>query len=234
MCMRQIAAGVVIAMLGVFTILPAGAWAADTRIQGVIVSLDQAGGGFVLRTQSRVNEDQIVVRITARTRVHLASLADEGEDTSHELSVGDIVSVEGRVRGDGQVVARDIQIIARADSSSPRWSWGGNFPPFFRPSPKPLTAPEIFTPASGDGVDAEFAVVGRTLPGAVVHVDVQLVVFVARFQVAASDVTANRNGFFVLTVRPVTQYRGASYHVTVLASAQGRTTPQASIDVWRQ
>lgn len=238
--LRQVAAWSGIAVLVLALALPASAGSRDVQLRGVVVFLDQSGSGFVLRQAGRFAGGEVRVRVTGRTTIHQTNDGnndDEEEDQQgadqQGVSVGDIVQVEGRMLSGGRLIARDVWILGRVPATLQEGQFPTGFLPFgVFPVPRLLSAPQIFFPTDGEVIPGpEFTVAGRTIPGATVHVDVLLVMTLARFQVAQGDVRADSSGFFALPVHPVTQYGGATYLLTVSGTINNQATPATTLTV---
>ncbi|MGH8245380.1 MAG: hypothetical protein ACREUU_02995, partial [Gammaproteobacteria bacterium] len=110
-------------------------------------------------------------------------------------------------------------------------------PPFPFPFPQPPGtpfpfAPEILLPRDGAEIATlEFLIIGRTFPGAQVHIEVLAQFGFVRISVASADVTADNTGLFTHTARPSLRLAGATYTITVTARFQGVVSPPTSIVV---
>ncbi len=231
---NQIAAGAVIVGL-LFTLpIPAGARNRnDVQLRGVVVSLDSNGRGFMLR-QPRGGGRFWTVRMTGHTRILAAASDEEDEDddddANRDIIVGDIVRVDGHFVGNGRIIADEIRIFGHVDFP------GVGQPPIgILPVPPHLflTAPEIFFPANGaEIVSSEVSIVGRTVPGAAVHIDVTFqAIGLLPLGSTAADVVADSRGVFSATIRLPVRFPGATYRITVAARLNGTTSPETSIVV---
>jgi len=112
--------------------------------------------------------------------------------------------------------------------------------PFPTPSPYPNPYPfpaqtVILAPTQGTEISAsEFSVVGQTMPGAQVRIEVTARFGVFNLPVTNGTVTANQSGFFTFTVRPSVRMPGAVYTITATATYQGYTAPPVTVTVRQQ
>ena len=215
------------------------------RVAGVIITLQSRGQGvFQLREQSLASGYRTwTVRLHPSTRVQ-GQVLDRARDVQvgqgdraalRFLRVGDFVEVEGRVVGRAQIQARRIRIHARADTPVP-FPIPSPYPPYPFPNPNPFPAQTvILAPAQGTEITtSEFSVVGQTMPGAQVRIEVTARFGVFNLPVTSGTVTANQSGFFTFTVRPSMRVPGTVYTITVRSTYQGYTTPPVSITVRQQ
>lgn len=223
------------------------------EIDGVIIAMNGYGRGLLqIQDRSRARASIVwTVRVTGRTRVegYRGDRGDRGWDDGEGsgiqaaqrlLNVGDLVEVEGRVVGNSQILAEEIQVRGRTGYFP---GAGGPYPypqypqPQY-PYPQQPTYPYpgwqtvILSPQAGTQVSgSEFTVVGRTIPGAQVQIHVMARWSVFQVQVANSTVTADQNGMFVLQVRPSMRIPGASYTITATSHYQGVSMTPVSVTV---
>jgi hypothetical protein len=214
------------------------------EVKGVIISLHSASQSFLLQEQRRGQDRFWVVRLDRRTEIeverrHRGRNDDDDDDDEDEdrdrdrrklggfghLRVGDIVEVEGRRHGDYDILAAEIAVVGHIRAPFPvvirRPVQPVPFPPAVSPIPY---APQILFPANGaDIATPEFTIIGRTYPGSRVRVEVAAEFIVFQLPVTTAEVTADQNGFFVYTVRPVMRFAGARYRITATSYFQGTT-----------
>lgn len=195
----------------------------EIEIKGVILSVDPAGHGFVLARSRRGGARQWLVRITDQTHIQIANPDDDDDDEDEILAVGDLVSVRGQASGGRWLLAQQVTIEARG---------AGNLivsPPV--PVHPPIAAPQLFTPADGETINtAEILIVGRTVPGAHVRIDVSADAFF-RPGPTSVDTQADANGVFTARVNPPGRYSGANIRITVTSSAGGVTSAPTTVVV---
>lgn len=258
---RGFAIGVAIVLLLMLAV-PAGAhYERDRRrieVSGVIVALDGRDGSFVLHELRRRGGGHVwVVQLHPRIRIEVARHdEDDDEDddddeageeradsrrdrhgrfSSRRLRIGHLVEVEGRLAGDGHILAREIVILGRTRRLPPiviidRPEGRRNFPR--RPGAVFPRAPEILSPQDGTEITTrEFTVIGRTFPRAQVHIEVTTSWLVFTLQGASADVVADDDGFFAYTIRPALRLPGAAYQITASASIHGVDLSSSSITV---
>lgn len=132
------------------------------------------------------------------------------------LRIGHLVEVEGRLAGDGHILAREIVIRGRTR----------RLPAVF---PR---APEILSPQDGTEITTrEFTVIGRTFPRAQVHIEVTTSWLIFTLPGASADVVADDDGFFAYTIRPALRLPGAAHQITASASIHGVDLSSSSITV---
>lgn len=223
------------------------------RVSGVIVSLHPQGNSFWLQQRRRDGDRLWVVQINGRTKIERDDDDDDDDDDDEDrdhrrtrfwrLDVGDVVRVEGRAVGNQHILAREIEIVGHARDPisagrapfpqppfpDPRFPQ----PPFPQPSGAPYGyAPEILSPHNGAEIaTSEFTIIGRTFPGAQVHIDVLAQFALVRVAVASADVVADYSGIFTYTVRPPLRFGGATYVITATTRFQGVVSPPTSITV---
>lgn len=194
----------------------------DLEIRGVVVSVDPSGHGFVLR-RSRQESRPWIVRITEQTQVRLSeSLADEDDDDDDvTVAVGDLVTVGGRSVGNRQLIARQVTIFGHA----------GQLPAPV-PVPRPtLPSPTLFAPANGETFNtSEIVVIGRTVPGARVHIDLAAESSF-RGTISSADAVADASGVFYTKVRVPWQASGVTYRITVISRLDGQVSSPTSVVV---
>lgn len=158
------------------------------------------------------------------------------------LRVGQIVQVDGRLLAEGRIVAREVTILSFGQNVPPRNApplviiTPPRRPPFARPpvrfTPYP---PQIFYPLNGSEINtSEFTVVGRTVPGALVRIDVSTSWFLFTFPSGTAETWTDDGGMFTATVRPSTRLFGAAYRITVRATAYGVVLPPTSVTVYQR
>lgn len=225
------------------------------EVEGVILAVAHHHRAFLLQ-EVRPGQDRFwAVRLHPRVEVR-AGFHDDDDDSAvvfihlgSWLRVGQWVEVEGQLLGNGQVLAREIRfgrrkgrgpIIIVPPGVQPPVTVPpgiqpppGVVPPGVQPPVRPFpAAPQILFPPDGTQIAAgEFTVVGRTLPGAVVRVDVTLEVFGLQFPMSSAEVVADASGFFTSPVRPSVRIAGALYRITVRARFNGILSPPASVVV---
>lgn len=226
------------------------------EVEGVIVAVAHHQRAFLLQ-EIRPGPDRFwAVRLHPRVEVRAGFDDDDDDDDAvvfihlgSWLRVGQWVEVEGQLLGNGQVLAREIRFGRRKGRGPiiivpPGVQPPVTVPPGIQPPPGVVppgiqppvrqfpTAPQILFPPDGTQIAAgEFTVVGRTLPGAVVRVEVTLEVFGLQFPLSASEVVADVSGFFTHPVRPSVRIAGALYRITVRARFNGILSPPASVVV---
>ena len=232
-----------IAALGVATLLllavTVPTWATQPKrveVRGVIVSLHMGENSILVR-QSRPGEDRFwVVKRHGRTRVEIGGRSARFQ----RLRLGDTVEVEGRLTASRAILADEIEVVGHEPKVAP--------PVILRPPTSQIpvpsfpdivqvitTPPQILRPANGAQISAsEFAIVGRTVPQAQVHIRVATRYIVFDLPAAGADVTTDARGVFTHTVRPVVRLTGASYQITVKAKLYGLESPPASITVYQR
>ena len=211
-------------------------------VAGIIITLQSRGQGvFQLREQPLASGSRTwTVRLQPSTQVQGQTL-DRARDVQGDraalrfLRVGDFVEVEGRIVGRAQIQARRIRIHARAGTPVP-FPIPSPYPPYPYPNPNPFPAQTvILAPTQGTEITtSEFSVVGQTMPGAQVRIEVTARFGVFNLPVTSGTVTANQGGFFTFTVRPSMRVPGTVYTITVRSTYQGYTTPPVSITVRQQ
>lgn len=225
----------------------------DRRISvaGVITNLDSRGQGTVqLREQTYYGAGvrTWTVRLHPQTRVE-GLTQDRGQvgrgnrAALRLLRVGDFIEVLGRMDG-RQIRAQLIRVRAPAGAQypgpnpNPYPPYPNPYPPYPNPYPSPNPYPAqtvIIAPTQGSEITgSEFSVVGQTMPGAQVRVQVTGRFGVFNVPVANGTVTANQNGYFTFTVRPSGRVPGTIYTITVTASAQGYNAPPVTVTVRQQ
>lgn len=201
-------------------------------VRGVIVAINNRERSFVLREERRGEERFWLVEVLPGTRIEFGLERDDDDDGERivaaggrrPLRVGHIVAVEGRLRDERRIRARDITVIGLVLRLPPF--------PVRPPIGFPLRPPEIFFPQDGTEISTpEFVVVGRTVPGASVRIDVMSAWGFFQFQVAGADVTADEAGIFIATIRPTLRLSGGTYRITVRATASSITLPVTSLTV---
>ncbi len=193
----------------------------EIEIKGVILAVDSAGRGFVLARSRRGDPRRWLVRITEQTQIQLADNDDDDDEDEIHLAVGDVVSVRGDALGGRRLLAKQVTIEAR----------GAGQPIVSPPVPvhPPIAAPQLFTPVNGETVNtADILIVGRTVPGASVHVDVSVDAYY-RPGPTAVDTQADANGVFTARVNPPGRYSGADIHITVTSRSGGVTSTPTTI-----
>jgi len=211
-------------------------------VAGIIITLQSRGQGvFQLREQPLASGSRTwTVRLQPSTQVQGQTL-DRARDVQGDraalrfLRVGDFVEVEGRIVGRAQIQARRIRIHARAGTPVP-FPIPSPYPPYPYPNPNPFPAQTvILAPTQGTEITtSEFSVVGQTMPGAQVRIEVTARFGVFNLPVTSGTVTANQSGFFTFTVRPSMRVPGTVYTITAWSTYQGYTTPPVSITVRQQ
>ena len=209
-------------------------------VAGTIANLDDRGQGVVsLREQTFATGSRLwTIRLHPHTRVEgLAQnrgwdvqVGRGGRAALRLLRVGDYIEVRGRMHGRGQIRAQLIRVRAQAGTPIP-------FPtPSPYPNPYPFPAQTvILAPTQGTEISAsEFSVVGQTMPGAQVRIEVTARFGVFNLPVTNGTVTANQSGFFTFTVRPSVRMPGAVYTITATATYQGYTAPPVTVTVRQQ
>ena len=199
------------------------------EIEGIIIGLEPYRQGLLqVQDRSRARTSRVwTVRLTPQTRVEGQRGGRRWDDddghglqaAQRMLNVGDFVEVEGRLIGNGQILAEEIKVRGQAG---------------FVPDPYPPYAVQtaILSPQPGAQVSGgEFTVVGRTTPGAQVQIHVMARWSVFQVQVANSAVTADRSGIFVFVVRPQMRVPGAIYTITATSTFQGVSTTPVSVTV---
>lgn len=217
----------------------------ETEVKGLIVSMDWDGRAFLLRQRRRDQDRFWVVRINASTKIEIDHDNDDDDDDRDDsrdkriafghLRVGDMVEVEGRLLRDGEIMAKEIEVVGHVDLRvSPIFQIPSQPIQFPRPIGPFPTSPQIFAPPNGAEIaTTEFTIVGRTFPEA--RVRIAIATLVGPFQVpgASAELIADRNGFFAHTVRPVLRIPGAIYRITVTSTVSGVVSP-ATVIVVRQ
>ena len=92
----------------------------------------------------------------------------------------------------------------------------------------------IHSPRQGAEIaTGEFSVVGQTVPGAQVRVEVtaRFGVLGAPLPVTSGTVTADNNGFFTFVVRPPMRVPGTVYTIRVSSASPGVNAPPVSVTV---
>ncbi len=231
---NRVAAVAVVMLLLLTPAMPVGAKNKhEVELRGVVVSLDSRGRAFMLQQARRGGNHLWMVRINGHTRIGTNSDGeDENEDEDEEdanygLAVGDLVRVLGHRLGNGHIMAHEVRILGRANFPE-RPPFRG-FPPV-QPFP---SAPQIFSPADGEEIATEaISVVGQTVPGAAVHVEVAFEPFgTFRFGSTTADTVADGRGIFVSNVRLPVGFPKAVFRITVTANIGGVTSPATSITV---
>ncbi|HXF81601.1 MAG TPA: DUF5666 domain-containing protein [bacterium] len=188
----------------------------ESRGQGVVTLREQIGYGPGIRLWT--------IRLHPRTRVNgLMAGGDvplgRGRRAALRLlRVGDFVEVSGHLEG-WQIRAQVIRVRARSGAS---------------PAPFRLQT-VILAPAQGTEITgSEFAVVGQTVPGAEVRIQVTGRFGVFNVPVASGTVTANERGVFTFTVRPSARVPGTTYTITVTSIFQGQSALPVTLTVRQQ
>ncbi len=195
----------------------------EIEIKGVIVSVDPAGRGFVLARSRRGDARRWFVRITEQTQIQIADNDDDDDEDEIHLAVGDLVSVKGQALGARRLLAKQVTIEAR----------GAGQPIVSPPVPvhPPIAAPQLFTPANRETINtADILIVGRTVPGSNVHIDVSVDAFF-RPGPTSADTQADANGVFVAKVNPPGRFSGANIRITVTSNAGGVTSAPTTVVV---
>lgn len=209
------------------------------EIEGIIVAFNPYRQGFLqVHDRPRAHRSRVwTVRLTPQTRVEGQRGGGRWDDDDGQgikaaqrlLDVGDLVKVEGRLIANGQILAEEIKVRGQT-RPFPR---PGSYPqpvPFPNPSYSWETA--ILSPQPGAQVSGgEFTVVGRTMPGAQVHIHVIARWSVFHVQVANSAVPADRSGIFVFVVRPQARAPGTVYTITATSTFQGISMLPVSVTV---
>lgn len=227
----------------------------EIRLFGVITAMESRGQGILqLQEQSSVQGFNVwTVRLHPKTEVN-GERQGKGKDKKkgnghrsafRQLRVGDFIEVEGRMIGNRQVQAREITIRSHT-SVSPVPAPVPNpspFPtPFPIPSPFPTPGPVqgqivIHSPRQGAEIaTGEFSVIGQTVPGAQVRVEVtaRFGVLGVPLPVTSGTVTTDNNGFFTFVVRPPTRVPGTVYTIRVSSATSGLNAPPVSVTVRQQ
>lgn len=225
----------------------------EIRLAGVIIDLEERGQGVLrLQEQSSVQGLNIwTVRLHPKTEVEGQRLSDrddrkgKGKDRGkghrsafRHLRVGDFIEVEGRIIGNRQVQAREITIRGHTGALPAPVPFPSPVPfpnpvPFPSPSPVPGQI-VIHSPRQGAEIaTGEFSVIGQTVPGAQVRVEVtaRFGVLGAPLPVTSGTVTADHNGFFTFVVRPPMRVPGTVYTIRVSSASQGLNAPPVSVTV---
>lgn len=230
-------------MLGVAALPASAQYGWDRReveVSGVIVSLSQDGTSFLLR-EAWGRDRFWVVRLTRRTDVDPPHRGRDDYDPDSDLGragtlwyrwlrVGQYVKVEGRLLGNGQILAEEITLLR-----------GPGQPIVGPPFPFPpgggfgRVPPQIFVPQNGAVITtADITVIGRTAPGARVHVDLATTWGFFTFPAGSADVTADESGIFTAVIRPSARFGGATYRLTVRARIAGVDLPPTSIVIYQR
>lgn len=221
---------------------------ASVVVAGVITHIDSRGQGVLtLREQIAYGPGARMwtIRLYPQTRVDGFPQA-RGRDVQvgrgnqavlRFLRVGHFIEVHGRWEG-RHVRAQLIRVNAQVGTPTPFPTPFPNPYPYPTPSPYPTPFPAqtiILAPTEGAVVTgSEFSVVGQTMPGAQVRVQVTARLGVFNVPVANGTVTANQTGHFSFQVRPRSAVPGTTYTITVTASAQGYNHPPVTITVRQQ
>ncbi len=197
----------------------------EIEIKGVIVTVDSAGRGFILARSRRGDARRWLVRINEQTNIQLGDNVDDDDEDEVNLAVGDLVTVKGDALGARRLLAKQVTIEAR----------GAGQPIVSPPVPvhPPIAAPHLYTPANGETINsADVLIVGRTVPGANVHIDVSVdVYFRDRPGPTTVDTVADANGVFTARVNPPGRYSGADMHITVTSRSGGVVSAPTTIVV---
>lgn len=234
----------------------------EIRLLGVITAMDARGQGILqVQAQSSVQGLNIwTVRLYPKTEVNGQRLTSDRDDRKGKgkskgkghrsafrlLRVGDFIEVEGRIIGNRQIRAEEITLRGHT-SVSPVPAPIPNPVPFPTPFPTPFPNPVPFptpgpipgqivihSPRQGAEIaTGEFSVVGQTVPGAQVRVEVtaRFGVLGAPLPVTSGTVTADNNGFFTFLVRPPVRVPGTVYTIRVSSASQGLNAPPVSVTV---
>jgi len=230
----------------------------EIRLAGVIIGLQARGQGVLqLQEQSSVQGLNIwTVRLYPKTEVNGQRLTGDRDDRKgkgkdkgkghrsafRHLRVGDFIEVEGRIIGNRQIRAEEITIRGHTGVSSIPAPIPNPVPfpsPFPSPVPFPTPGPipgqiVIHSPRQGAEIaTGEFSVVGQTVPGAQVRVEVtaRFGVLGAPLPVTSGTVTADNNGFFTFVVRPPMRVPGTVYTIRVSSASPGVNAPPVSVTV---
>ncbi len=206
------------------------------QLEGVVIAIAPNGRGFVLR-QPRLLDGRPwdirawMVRISDQTVIQTVSNDNFDEDEADtQVAIGDIVHVIGRIVGGRQILAREVTITGQVNRR-----FGFGFPPFSPPlPPRPsISAPQVFAPVNGDTISgSEFQIVGRTTPGARIHIDVLAETTFRPFATSV-DTQADVRGVFVAKVPAPVRFPGTSYRIVVTATVDGMTSVPTTVVVRR-
>ncbi len=191
----------------------------DIQLQGVVIAVDPAGNGFVLRRPRQPDSRAWKIQTTDDTDVQLTdALADEDDVDDPEVAIGDFVTVIGQRTGSRQMLAKTVTIFGHGQATTPA------------PVHPMLAAPQLFAPSNGETITgSQILIVGRTVPGARVHVD--LGVEGNRSLTTSADTQADANGIFSVKVGlPWRGLRG-SYRLTATSSLNGQVSTPTSVVV---
>lgn len=211
----------------------------EVEVSGVIVDLSHDGTSFLLREERGRDDRFWMVRLTGRTDVDSAPRGRYDPDIDlgraetlwrRWLRVGQFVKVEGRLLGNGQILAEEITLLRGPGQPVVR-------PPFPFPPGGGFgrVPPQIFVPQNGAVITtADITVIGRTAPGARVHVDLATTWGIFTFPAGSADVTADETGIFTAVIRPSARFSGAMYRLTVQARLAGVDLPPTSIVIYQR
>lgn len=204
----------------------------EITLIGVIVTLER--GQSILQLEERSGERVLglwTVRLLGDTRVkgQRSSLHSDDEEAGvgvqavgRLLRRGDLVLVAGQLAGSRVIVAREIILRGRGG--------GVLSPPPGQASSLGQTI--IIAPAQNAEITAaEFQVIGRTVPGAQVRVEVSAGIGGFGVKIADGTVLADSSGIFVFPVRPRLRVPGTVYTITVTPTIQGRSGSPVSVTV---
>jgi hypothetical protein len=128
------------------------------------------------------------------------------------------VTVIGQRTGTRQLLAKAVTIFGHGQATTPA------------PVPPALAAPQLFAPSNGETITgSQILVVGRTVPGARVHVDFG--VEGNRSLTTSADTQADANGIFSVKVGLLWRGLRGNYRLTATSSINGRVSTPTSVIV---
>lgn len=149
------------------------------------------------------------------------------DDRLRWLRIGYLVRIEGRLIGDRQILAEEITLLGQA-----RFLPRPVSPPVLSPAPPDARQIIILRPQQGEQVSGvEFAVVGRTVPGARVQILVTARWAFGQTPVAQGNVATDQRGEFAFVVRPSIGTPGTIYTITATPILRGSSLPPATVTV---
>jgi len=194
----------------------------EIQIRGVVVSVDSAGRGFILGRSRQGQARPWFIRVSEQTQLQFAN--EDDDDDEDQVYVGDVVIVKGQPVGSRRILAKVVIVQAR-----------GSGQPVMLPSPfpvrPPIAAPQLFIPTNGETINtADILIVGRTVPGATVHIDVSIDALFWQGPTSV-DTQADANGVFSARVNPSGRSSGSNIRIIVTSIADGVTSAPTTVVV---